>query len=365
MAVLQSTNVQGSLCVNGVAVGGGKDFKYCCVTASTTWTPSQDLVDGNGVIDAVLVGGGGGGGGASICWCSYHIGGKSQKGNGGGGGTAHQESFFIDSTDACTVTVGAGGSGSVVNFNNLSTNPEIGGCTQFGGVTVGGGGGGTSFRLCCAGNYTNSVTSIGNSIYNGAQNCVGFYGGGMVPSEQTAVSRASGVYMGANWNCSGTCNTSGIRNYTACNCTCKQAATDPDNTYWCASCPVCLLDGYESTAQATCAVDKLTNTCGVPYGIGGERYAGSMWSPDVRPGFITGSVNSFGLSYTGLGDNPCDLGKAGTGSLQLFNEKYKGFGAPGMQLGIGMSVYRQGCVGCICADGAAGNDGVVVLKWLE
>jgi hypothetical protein len=54
MAVLQSTNVQGTLCVNGVAVGGGKDIKYCCFTASTTFTPSQDLVDGSPVAVVVV-----------------------------------------------------------------------------------------------------------------------------------------------------------------------------------------------------------------------------------------------------------------------------------------------------------------------
>jgi hypothetical protein len=43
MAQLQSTNVVGTLCVNGVAVGGGKDFKFCCFTGSDTWTPSSDL----------------------------------------------------------------------------------------------------------------------------------------------------------------------------------------------------------------------------------------------------------------------------------------------------------------------------------
>jgi hypothetical protein len=58
MAELQSTNVQGSLCVNGVAVGGGKDFKYCCFTASDTWTPTQDLVDGDAVLHMVVEMGG-------------------------------------------------------------------------------------------------------------------------------------------------------------------------------------------------------------------------------------------------------------------------------------------------------------------
>jgi len=62
MAILQSTNVQGALCVNGVAVGGGRDFKFCCFTASSTFTPSQDLVDGNGFLAADVVGAGGGGG---------------------------------------------------------------------------------------------------------------------------------------------------------------------------------------------------------------------------------------------------------------------------------------------------------------
>ena len=64
MAVLQSTNIVGSLCVNGVAIGGGKDYNYCCFTASTTFTPTSDLVGGDGFVAADIVGAGGGGGGA-------------------------------------------------------------------------------------------------------------------------------------------------------------------------------------------------------------------------------------------------------------------------------------------------------------
>ena len=113
MAILQSTNVQGTLCVNGVAVGGGKSFKYCCFTGSTTFTPSQDLIDGDGVIDTIMVAGGGGGGGAKMynrcnSRCGWAMGG------GGGSGEVIHHSFDITSTDACTITIGAGGqSGSM------------------------------------------------------------------------------------------------------------------------------------------------------------------------------------------------------------------------------------------------------------
>ena len=111
MATLQSTNVLGALCVNGVAVGGGKDFKYCCISSSTSFTPSQDLVDGDAALDLTMVGGGGGGGGVysrnAMCRnnANYWI---MQAGN-GLGGQAYTGLADITSTGACTVTVGSGG----------------------------------------------------------------------------------------------------------------------------------------------------------------------------------------------------------------------------------------------------------------
>ena len=150
MAQLQSTNVVGTLCVNGVAVGGGKDFKFCCFTTSTTWTPSSDLVDGGGNIETLLVGGGGGGGFIELCennsnYCHYAIAGA------GGGGEVRHKFYNIDSTDACTVTIGAGGtigSGSWNGINTCFVYPSgKGGNTSLGSTATvyGGGGGGSAF----------------------------------------------------------------------------------------------------------------------------------------------------------------------------------------------------------------------------
>ena len=152
MAVLQSTNVQGTLCVNGVAVGGGKDFKFCCFTGSDNWTPSQDLVDGGGSVEVILVAGGGGGGASARCStnngcncpsCQYcHF-----AGGGGGGEVSH---FYktITSTDACCHIIGAGGqtgSGCIQDQTACITAPsEKGGNSSFLGVTSYGGGGGVS-----------------------------------------------------------------------------------------------------------------------------------------------------------------------------------------------------------------------------
>jgi hypothetical protein len=164
MAQLQSTNVVGTLCVNGVAVGGGKDFKFACYTGSTTFTPSSDLVGGNGFIEVDLVGGGGGGGGFALHICNnadccINI----KSGPGAGGGFA-RELFTINSTDACTVTIGSGGtagwvSGSFSVTNNCAQASESvancadicpggdGGNTVFGGTTAYGGCGGYSVGL--------------------------------------------------------------------------------------------------------------------------------------------------------------------------------------------------------------------------
>jgi len=108
MANLQSTNVVGALCVNGVAVGGGKDFKFACFTGSDSWTPTSGLVTGDGILDTFLLGGGGGG---SRC-CVSQGQNCGPGGPGGAGGVGTQ--FLINitsSNDACTVTIGAGGAG--------------------------------------------------------------------------------------------------------------------------------------------------------------------------------------------------------------------------------------------------------------
>ena len=155
MAVLKSTNIQGALCVNGVAVGGGKDFKYACFTASGNFTPTQGLVDGDGVVEAFMVAGGGGGGsvkakGCSVSGCIYGMGG------GGGAGEVIHHTFDITATTDCALVIGAGGqSGSTdgtLTFGNAGTNVGAtrgGNTTGFGEIAYGGGAGGS--RGCMKG----------------------------------------------------------------------------------------------------------------------------------------------------------------------------------------------------------------------
>jgi hypothetical protein len=205
MATLQSTNVIGALCVNGVAVGGGKDYNYCCFTASTTFTPTSDLVSGDGYVSAHIVGGGGGGGG------SYTVasGGRSPNGgtcganiirNGGDGaaGGFYATQSFIESTDGITVTIGASGSAGGAQDGILSQNGFCvvcysesavlpgnitpggdGGNSVFNNVTAYGGCGGQAcFTICkaCGQGTTYCTCSIVGG-YNQTVTNAGLYGG--------------------------------------------------------------------------------------------------------------------------------------------------------------------------------------------
>jgi len=190
MAELQSTNVQGSLCVNGVAIGGGKDFKYCCFTSSTTFTPSQDLVDGDGAVNATLVGGGGGGGFVSTAICAAPNFNSSYSfcayGGPGGGAGMGQYLQKISATDACTVTVGAGGVGEKTADmmetpqEHLTASAATGGTSTFGDYSEFGGGSGCSSRVsCCV--FNNFCRHCGDPTRNGAGS--GEWGGGAQPTD--------------------------------------------------------------------------------------------------------------------------------------------------------------------------------------
>ena len=194
MAVLQSTNVQGALCVNGVAIGGGKDYKYCCFTASDTWTPTQDLVDGDGFITADLVGGGGGGGSnyvvGSGCYRSTHsttccacFSGNNT--HGAAGLFIRNDNVPITATDACTITVGSGGQtgsytfpdGDPDNAGSVSSASvvagENGGDTVAFGRTAYGGCGATScVRFQCLCNGRSACVCDQTTL-----TCAGCYGG--------------------------------------------------------------------------------------------------------------------------------------------------------------------------------------------
>ena len=106
MATLQSTNVIGSLCVNGVAIGGGgKDFKICCFTASDSWTPPSDLVTGDGLVEAIVIGAGGGGGaGMTRNTCGGSCGRCVAAGQGAAGGLDGGLKIMTSSNDACVIS---------------------------------------------------------------------------------------------------------------------------------------------------------------------------------------------------------------------------------------------------------------------
>jgi hypothetical protein len=180
MAQLQSTNVVGTLCVNGVAVGGGKDFKFCCFTGSDNWTPSSDLATDSGTVETVIVSGGGGGGAAASCSSgTYRACATLGMGGGGGGGEVLHKFKTITSTDACCHVIGAGGTAAA----DYTTPGNAGGDSTFLGFTAFGGGGGQS--ICCrhTGGSSISATSLnGNpggpaSSYTAQSqtNCFPFY----------------------------------------------------------------------------------------------------------------------------------------------------------------------------------------------
>ena len=179
MAVLQSTNVQGTLCVNGVAVGGGKDIKFCCFTASTTFTPSQDLVDGGGYIETSIAGGGGGGGGIRVESTTQQV---CIYGGGGGGGEVITNSKLLTSTDACTITIGAGGVAGVVNCATSTCEDCVvstagGNSSALGYTAYGGGGGGSigcsdTLSICYETNLAGGPSGgRGWAVCNATPNC--------------------------------------------------------------------------------------------------------------------------------------------------------------------------------------------------
>lgn len=162
MATLQSTNVIGSLCVNGVAIGGGgKDFKICCFTASANWTPPSDLVTGDGLVETVVIGGGGGGGaGMTRNTCGSSCGRCIAPGQGAAGGVDGGLKIMTSSNDACVVTIGTGGnSGSFTcDFSTFTicsaATPSTKGGNSCALGYIGYGGGAGAIAGCSQGRYS-------------------------------------------------------------------------------------------------------------------------------------------------------------------------------------------------------------------
>jgi hypothetical protein len=191
MAVLQSTNVQGALCVNGVAVGGGKDFKFCCISSSISWTPTQDLVDGDGFIVTDMIGGGGGGGANYAVAEGFNRPGYSQKccvcvvgnnTNPAAGMFINEKRNYITATTDCAITIGAGGNTGSYTF---PADPNTGGAASSGSAVAGEAGGNTTgfgaiaYGGCGGGSKIGwSTQTDGGSIDCATViTCAGCYGG--------------------------------------------------------------------------------------------------------------------------------------------------------------------------------------------
>jgi len=385
MAVLQSTNVQGSLCVNGVAVGGGKDFKYCCFTASTTWTPTQDLVDGDGHIEAFVTAGGGGGGFAASCIAAacYASRGATSYGASGGGGSVAKELVKIDATDACTVTVGAGGKGSMMPswFDDPSVNcvGEDGGNSKFADIHIGGGGGGLGACFRCFNSPAQcAFCTYGSEVLNGGR-LLGSPGGG-------AANIAESYFPNIVANTAG---------YTGGNCfyvprlnqdSCYSASVAGGDA-------VCYkyikeLQVFQNKNQ----VSLFRNCIGgdrEAYGNPGVTYDGAQYGMSAHGN--QSELNNNDLiscqSYEGMAEADsewvnnylnmyeiCQASQKDQGffcnvatASQRYNSKYKGAGGLGAVSYSANNPFGQACCICSCAvmGGLKGNDGIVILKWFE
>jgi hypothetical protein len=416
MAQLQSTNVQGSLCVNGVAVGGGKDFKYCCFTASTTFTPSQDLVDGDGHLEALVVAGGGGGGYAALKYVMQNPCNLSDEihAAGGGGGSVAKELVKISATDACTVTVGAGGNGG---YNNSWSFPGTagavnGGNSSFAGVTIGGGGRGSSMcKLCCDIIVPNSDTR-GFDVYyacdlNGGCGCCS-PGGAANFRDQIVTNTFCGVHsIGGQANCTiYACGQnkidlgaqkSGIDNYNYATCESASAA---------AGSPVCYRTwpelGVHELGQSSsyfACTDTICQNNAFGAAFGGYRYDGKNygaasygdphsygWLANITPS-TTGSLEC---------DDECDIFSdlypfaSASNYIKLYQNNFpsecrlclfcndsshsQAFPEEKGRGGLGGHIFycsRYGAPSrgqwdsCMVKAGTKGSDGIVILKWHE
>lgn len=333
MAVLQSTNVQGTLCVNGVAVGGGKDVKFCCITSSTTWTPPSDLVTGDGIVDTTIVAGGGGGG--VFCTVSnfYRI--CNAAGGGGGGEVRHFPCIMTSSNDACTITVGAGGNSGSVDVTPTLRPPGggAGGDSSAFGVTAYGGGGGESFQAA-----TNN-TCLLNTCY---QNVI--FGGpwGAIAGRHTCNTGEQGVFdcnpaMGGGGVLAGAIDDASSMVH-------QGLAASPTASVWCMNGKQYCMGNFLNSAGNN------PKSLGYPHGTDYFSPGGtSMCKLVGLPG-----KHSYGEFQYG-----CNLNSVGPFSFPSGTSESCGAGG-----GAG-SIATIGGSGTACLRGTRGNDGVVVLKWQQ
>tara|TARA_R110000803_G_scaffold132990_1_gene200180 strand:- start:864 stop:1883 length:1020 start_codon:yes stop_codon:yes gene_type:complete len=339
MAVLQSTNVVGTLTVNGVAVGGGKDFKFCCFTGSTSFTPSQDLVDGNGFLAAdIIAGGGGAGAWAEIVNTNAYPAFSAltqYTQQAGVGGFIQNPILPITATTACAVAVGAAGnSGSAFLDRSLVGQPGTflanqttasaagkGGNSCFGAghIAYGGRGGGSSVMIC--------------STQNG---CLSYQCEGEANSELVA-------YAGQS---------SGIQRISdTSNVVTNAVPFDVSNDFT-SSQPTAMQGGFVNSngkigaSGFECAIGHLGSNATT----GGPRGAGC---PGNAANTTNGGVHNYNTSCPG---NFCDK-RYCSGSL---------YGSPGPFFS---TCFRYAdCIACKYMNSGSygrGAPGIVVIKWQE
>jgi hypothetical protein len=342
MAVLQSTNVQGTLCVNGVAVGGGKDLNVCCVTASTSFTPTSDLVSGDGHVCALLVGGGGAGGKTKGC----NLAGVPCLSAGGGGGGEVREFFYpVTASEAHCVIIGAGGQSGSLNFPSFPASdfPGEGGDTSINGVccisVMGGGRGGSTLQNPAFGTCTGKCTKNGGCASSGVS-----HGGG-----------------GSSLPCYG-------KHYAYAWCTCGSPGNtafnntiSTKNNFFLFEGSVAGPTGAIPTSSATTLPSNAFIECGAPgqgtqtsygiFGVGGEgsvssnSTAGCLHVPCTAPAWYS-NVQQGSCC-------PC--------TTVLCSGIVCGGGGAGMCF-AGQTCYDPDK---IYAPGGCGADGVVILRWYE
>ena len=326
MAQLQSTNVVGTLCVNGVAVGGGKDFKLCCITTTGNFTPTSDLVDGDGHVEAVLVGGGGGSGIIN----SRSDGLEGFLFTGAGGGAEVKSTVYqVTSSAAHYTIIGAGGStGSLFNCSTAweeRVDPSEGGITSINGpkyIQAEGGGAGHHTLI----NACNGQRCIGTKTKNGGQETLS--AGGPVPMTEARIYAQFCCYAG---------QTGDGRQFFDC---IRTLGDQPTVT-------------YDTTpgAKDIVTASLYSNVCGFTAGKG------------VQTPF--GEFGVGGQGYKSLQNLTSTVNAASVGWSQDGNNVVSGSNGYVCGGGGGSAIRCTYVTDPYEATGGEGADGVIILKWYE
>jgi hypothetical protein len=382
MATLQSTNVIGSLCVNGVAIGGGgKDFKICCFTASDSWTPPSDLVTADGLVEAIVIGGGGGGGaGMTRNMCGGSCGRCVIAGQGAGGGLDGGLKIMTSSNDACTITIGTGGnSGSFTcDFSTFTicsaATPATAGGNSCALGYIGYGGGAGALAGCSDGRY--SICCDVNS-YGGPA------GGTIKVTNYHSVANTHNVLCIDHGNVTngGMCSTSKDKidtlvtarggSYSTC---AFGVTTDTDRS----QCVIMSFGGQENSVWTNVSPARICNACNCKLVSGslpleGDNYfyndmchgtipSQPFW-PNGHYAYTDGNGQYMGMGGAFYpGTYICGLGSAYTpGGFSPLRVTPLGYGNGGYGPEHGTKSTN-----CFISDpGSVGTDGIVILKWNE